>query len=269
MSAARPARSPALARRFAAAGLALLCGAPAAGQDPPGRVRIDGERAVVFFEAGQFSAQEMERFAGLVDRGVADVERFLNGARAAPAAEQRIRFVVRSGLGMSRSFRRTVLLPAERVRADAAPYLHETTHVLAPARGDALWLAEGFASYVQSYVAENMGGYDGYVFSWGGNRHVDRLALRYLASERGQAVLPYVGAAGSPEGLWRERRQVAAPFYVLSHSFLKFLVEEAGLECVKALLQASDVGGELARATGRAADRWKSDWLARLLARRG
>lgn len=248
------------AARAALLSLALQASAQVGSQDRPDRVRYEGKRSVVVFEAGVLTPSEMERFARLADAGVLDVATYLSGGAPAPDPP-RITFVVRSGLSMSRSFRRTVMLPAERVRADAAPYLHETTHVLAPARTDCLWLSEGFASYVQSYVAEHMGGYDGYVFSWGGNRNVDRMALRYLRSERGQAVLRFVAAEGGPDRLWEERRQVAAPFYVLAHSFVKFLVERAGLACVKDLLQASDVAAALLATTHRSPEQWKADWL--------
>ncbi len=226
------------------------------------RIRYEAGRATVYFEAGQFSPEQMERFARLAERGIVDVATYLNGGP--PPDPPRITFHVRSNLEMSRSFRRSVLLPAERVRNDRAPYLHETTHVVMPARSDCLWLSEGFASYVQSYVAEHVGGYDGYVFSWGGNANVDRLARRHLARDGGRAVLPYVGAGGSPSEIWQERRQVAAPFYVLSHSFVKHLVERAGLPAVKALLLVDDVPAAIARATTRSLEQWKADWLASL-----
>jgi hypothetical protein len=127
-----------------------------------------------------------------------------------------------------------------------------------------MWLGEGFASYVESYVSEHMGGYDGAVFGRGGNRGVDRQARRYLASERGQAVLPYVGGHGSPPDIEWERGRVAAPFYVLSQSFIKYLVEKAGLECLKLAHDSSDVPSAIERSTGRALGRWKADWLAAL-----
>jgi hypothetical protein len=225
------------------------------------RVRYQAARATVYFEAGQFAPDEMERFARLAERGIADIETYLSAARD---DGRRITFHVRSNLEMSSSFRRTVLLPAERVKQDRAPYLHETVHALMPSRSGCLWLSEGFASFVQSHVAEHIGGYDGYVFSWGGNGNVDRLARRHLAREGGRAVLPFVGADGSPAQIWEERREVAAPFYVLSHSFVKHLVEHAGLGTVKALLAADDVGAALARATSRSVTQWKAEWLAAL-----
>ena len=63
---------------------------------------------------------------------------------------------------------------------------------------------------------------------------------------------------------WEERRQVAAPFYVLSHSFVKHLVERAGLPAVKSLLLVDDVPAALARTTARSLAQWKEDWLASL-----
>ena len=197
----------------------------------------------------------------LVDKGIADIESYLSEA---PAERARIAYQVRADIPISRTFRRTVELPLERVRTDTAPYLHETVHMLVRVRSRSMWLSEGFASFVQSSVAEQKGGYDGYVFSWGGNANVDRLARRHLARDTGKSVLPFVGGAGSPPEVWEERRQVAAPFYVLSHSFVKFLVEQAGLAAVKEMLRADDVSAALERTTRRGLPQWKADWLASL-----
>ncbi|MEO8501108.1 MAG: hypothetical protein ABI565_09345, partial [Vicinamibacteria bacterium] len=145
-----------------------------------------------------------------------------------------------------------------------APYLHEATHVLVPMSEDCLWISEGFASYVQSYVAEKVGGYDGYVFSWGGNRNIDRLARRTLNSDLGRAALPYVGGMEEPADLFEKRREVAQPLYVLAHSFVKFMVEGASLDQVKSLVQAADIPGSAKQITGRTIDEWKADWLAML-----
>lgn len=224
------------------------------------RIRYETGRATVYFDAGELTPEQMDRFVRLLDRGIADIESYLSPAPEVP----RITYHVRSGIPISRSFRRTVELPAERVKIDRAPYLHETTHVLMPVRSRSMWLSEGFASFVQSYVVEHKGGYDGYVFSWGGNANVDRLARRYLARDSGKSVLPFVGGAGSPSEVWEERRQVAAPFYVLSHSFVKYLVLNAGLAVVKEMLRTDDVPSALERATQRSIERWKADWLASL-----
>jgi hypothetical protein len=77
-------------------------------------------------------------------------------------------------------------------------------------------------------------------------------------------VLPFVAGVGSPPEVWEERRQVAAPFYVLSHSFVKYLVEHAGLAVVKEVVDAEDVSAALERATKRSLGQWKAEWLASL-----
>jgi hypothetical protein len=225
------------------------------------RVRYELNRATVLFEAGAFSAEEMGRFALLADRGVQDIDALLNHTGLAARTGPTITFVIRDNVPMSRSFRRTIMLPAERVHRDSAPYLHEATHVLVPMKQECLWLSEGFASYVQSYVAEKIGGYDGYVFSWGGNRNIDRLARRTLASDLGRAALPYVGGAGEPAELFERRREVAQPLYVLAHSLVKFMVENTNLDKVKALVQAADISGSAEKITGRTIEAWKADWL--------
>lgn len=231
-------------------------------------VRYRLGRATVIFEAGAFTAEEMGRFALLADRGVQDIDTLLNHTGPGARTGSPVTFVVREGLSMSQTLRRTVMLPAERVHRFSAPYLHETVHALVPMKEDCLWLSEGFASYVQSYVAEKIGGYDGYVFSWGGNRNIDRLARRTLNSDLGRAALPYVGGAGEPADLFEKRRQVAQPLYVLAHSLVKFMVEHTGLDKVKALVQASNIEGSAAAITGRGIDAWKADWLAMLAAPR-
>lgn len=230
----------------------------------PAAILYEGDRANVSFEPGQLSKEQIERFVSQVERGIKDIESYLNGGARLVRPDAKISYRVASDIPMSRSFRRSVLLPMERVKTETAPYLHETTHVLMPLRGGDMWLGEGFCSYVQSYVAEHIGGYDGYVFSWGGNANVDRLARRALAQEAGKSVLPYVGGPGIPDAIWQERRQVAAPFYVLSHSFVKYLIEKGGLPLVQDMVRADDAGAALERSTKRNLAQWKADWLLSL-----
>lgn len=247
--------------------ISILCGLlatrPFAVGGSPALVRYQTDRATFYFEAGQLTAQQMERFVAIADRGIADIVIYLgSGLDAARSGPPRITFQISSEIETSRAFRRTILLPMERVKRDSAPYLHETAHVLLPTQCRCPWLGEGFASYVQAYVSENLGGYDGAIFSWGGNPNVDRLARRYLTTGAGRAVLPYVGVEAAPPEIESDRRRVAAPFYVLSHSFVKFLVEKAGLEPVKSLHEAAEPGAALKQKTGRSVDWWRAEWLA-------
>jgi len=227
-------------------------------------VRVDRPRATLEYEEGALTSQEAARFADLLDKGVADVESYLRPAAPEGLREGPILYRVGESLPYSMTRGRTVSLMLERVRSDSAPYLHETVHVLVPSPNRSVWLSEGFASYVESYVSENIGGYDAHVFAKTGNRGVDMEAARWLTREAGRTVLPWVGTPGEPPEMLEERRRVAAPFYVLSQSFAKFLVQRVGLGPLIGVVSSRDPEAALARVSGRTVEDWKADWLRTL-----
>jgi hypothetical protein len=57
-----------------------------------------------------------------------------------------------------------------------------------------------------------------------------------------------------------DRTGVARPFYVLSHSLAKHVVDAAGLASVVRALAGGDPDG-LRQATGRSDEDWKREWL--------
>jgi hypothetical protein len=63
-----------------------------------------------------------------------------------------------------------------------------------------------------------------------------------------------------------DRSGVARPFYVLSHSLTKHLVDSVGLDHVVRLVAASDAPSIFERETGCSESRWKDDWLAAIAA---
>jgi hypothetical protein len=230
---------------------------------------IEKPRATLVYEESALTPPEASRFAGFLDQGVADVESYLRPAAPDGLREGRIVYRVGTSLPYSMTRGRTVSLMVERVRTDSAPYLHETVHVLVPSPSHSVWLSEGFASYVESYVSENIGGYDAHVFSKTGNRGVDTEAARWLDREAGRTVLPWVGTPGEPPEMLEERRRVAAPFYVLSQSFSKYLVAKLGLARVIRLVSSRDPEGTLRSLSGRGVEDWKADWLRTLPAGAG
>ena len=251
----RAGLAPALAACLAGAGLARAEDA---------RVRVDGERSTLEYRASELVAEEAQAFARLADDGVADVEALVGpGLPEWARRTGRIRFVLSSQIDISRTWGRTVVLPLARVRARRAPYLHETVHALVPARGERAWLGEGVACYLESSVAETRRGYDAHVFTRAGDSSIHAAARRTLATAAGRAVLPWVGASGSPPRLEEDRDGVARPFYVLSHSLTKHVVEAAGLAAVVRALVSGDPGA-LEAQTGRSETAWRQGWLAAL-----
>jgi hypothetical protein len=225
------------------------------------RVLREADRAVLEYEQGDLDDAEAAAFLKLVAEGVANVEALVSpGLPEWARRTSPIRFVVSSRIPISRTHGHTVLLPLARVRSRTAPYLHETTHALVPSRGDRVWLSEGLACYLESWVSENRGGYDAHVFSRAGDRGIHEAARRYLARDEGRAVLAWVGGRGEPPLMEEDRSGVARPFYVLSQSLTKHVVDLVGLPpVVRGLVAGEDQG--LLTSTGRTDDDWKKEWL--------
>jgi hypothetical protein len=224
-------------------------------------VAVETVRATLWFEGGGLEPEERAAFAELVNRGILDIEAYLG---VSGASNRKIRYFISSQVEISHSTWRSVYLPMSKVQNRTAPYLHETTHVLAPCDDCPMWFSEGLASYVQSYVSEHSGGYDGGIFSHRGNRGIDQDARRWLASQRGQDVVPFIGVPGEPPAINYDRSNVAAPYYVMAQSFVKFLVEHATIEKLRGLFEAKDFDAGLLNATGKTAAEWKEQWLAEL-----
>ena len=175
-----------------------------------------------------------------------------------------IRYYLSSDTEISHASDDGVFLPIDRVKMNTAPYLHETTHILAPCAHCPTWFSEGFASFVQSYISKHRGGYDGAVFAKSGNAGIDREAACWLATANGSAVAPFLGSQHDPPGMSYDRSNIAAPFYVMSQSLVKFIVLHAGWGTIRHLLTATDFDRDLKRFTGKSVAEWKREWLASL-----
>ncbi len=228
-------------------------------------VPIETELASLWFENGVLDADQMKSFADLVNRGIIDIATYMGGSRN---ANRKIHYFISSQVQISHSTYRSVFLPMSKVQNHSAPYLHETAHVLAPCDDCPMWFSEGLASYIQSYVSEHAGGYDGGIFAHRGNRGIDQDARRWLASTRGQAVLPFIGIHDEPPEINYDRSNVAAPFYVMAQSFVKFITEHSTPEKLRAVFEARDFDAGLEQATGKNSAAWKENWLADLGAHR-
>jgi len=222
----------------------------------PARGVIRSGRITVEFELSSLGRDAARAFAALATRGVREFEQY-----AGLRSRTRLRFVVCGGTHISTARARTILLPAYRVASRSAPYLHEIAHVLLPCRHAPPWFSEGLACYLESAVSERGGGYDSHLFSSDGNRGLDAHAARWLADPRGQRVLPFIGTRGLPPGIVADRHNVAAPFYVLSHSLVKYLADQVGIAALIRLARAQRFAAELRRVTEKSAAAWRSAWL--------
>jgi len=217
---------------------------------------IQRGRVTVRFEPHSISRRDAAAFAALAARGLRELER-LTGL----TSRSRLHIELRAATPISFARGRTIHLPVYRVIARAAPYLHEIAHIVLPCPRAPAWFSEGLAGYLESAVSELGAGYDSHLFTPGGNSGVHADAARWLADPRGQSVLRFAGTRGAPPRILADRINVAAPFYVLSHSLVKFLADQVGLPSVVSLVRARNFSAALRRATGRPASAWRAAWL--------
>jgi hypothetical protein len=213
-------------------------------------------------QAGSLTAQQLDDFADLADKGVADIAR-LTGV---PPRKERILIYLSPDIDISHTYPRyprsthheaRVFIDSERVAHHTAPYLHELVHAVV-GDGGSMWLEEGFASWVASSVAAQYGGYYAPILS-GPNERVDAEARAVLERSRGAVMAAAWFADEAPNLSQRERPS----FYVLSHSFTKYLAGQLGTSRLVRIHRADDVGA-LALTSGITLDEWRSRWIASL-----
>lgn len=238
-------------------------------------VKYETKRAIVWAEKGSLTEQEAKEFAALANQGIVNIEKYtgIKFDKKYYKAEK-VEYFISPNAGISRastSDKPFIYMRSSMVKNKIAPYLHETTHVIARKNQKSLWLLEGFPDYVETYVAAHYGGYSNNTFN-PEHKATDELARSLLNTEIGKKVLPLIGINGSPMTLSEEEsqkfylifadREVAAPaFYNLSGSFVKFLVEKLGMKKMRKIFDATDTNAGILKITGKSVDEWKMDWL--------
>ena len=216
---------------------------------------------------GSLTPAQLDAFADLAEKGAVDISRFTG---VAPHT-QRILIYVSPRVDISYTYPHypgslhhepRVFIDSERVEHHTAPYLHELVHAVV-GDGGAMWLEEGFASWVASSVASTYGGYYAPVLSQGNDR-VDGQARDVLERSRGAAQAAAWFGSDSPDLAQRDRRN----FYILSHSFTKYLGNTLGTSRVVRIHRADDARA-LERISGVSLDEWRSRWMSSLGESRG
>jgi hypothetical protein len=211
---------------------------------------------------GSLTPAQLDDFADLAEKGAGDIARFTG----LPPRKQRILIYLSPRIEISHTYphyrgsvhhEARVFIDSERVEHHTAPYLHELVHAVV-GDGGAMWLEEGFASWVASSVATKYGGYYAPVLS-GGNDRVDGQARDVLERSRGAAEAAAWFESDSPDLSQRERRS----FYVLSHSFTKYLGKTLGISRLVRIHRANNVHS-LELVTGTSLDDWRTRWMASL-----
>jgi hypothetical protein len=211
---------------------------------------------------GSLTPAQLDDFADLAEKGAGDIVRF-TGVK--PRGE-RVLIYLSPRIDISHTYphypgsvhrEARVFIDSERVDQHTAPYLHELVHAVV-GDGGAMWLEEGFASWVASSVATTYGGYYAPVLSEGNDR-VDAQARDVLERARGGAAAAAWFADDSPDLTQRERRS----FYILAHSFTKYLGNTLGTSRLVRIHRANNIRA-LELTSGITLDEWRTRWMSSL-----
>jgi hypothetical protein len=229
-------------------------------------VRVRGNIEVHSLD-GSLTPAQLDDFADLAEKGANDIGRFTG----VPPRKQHILIYLSPRIDISHTYphypgsvhhEARVFIDSERVEHHTAPYLHELVHAVV-GDGGSMWLEEGFASWVASSVASTYGGYYAPVLSEGNDR-VDSQARTVIERSRGAAEAAAWFADDSPDLTQRERRS----FYILSHSFTKYLANTLGTPRLVRIHRANNVRA-LELTSGVSLDQWRTRWIESLGESRG
>jgi hypothetical protein len=216
---------------------------------------------------GSLTPAQLDDFADLAEKGAGDIVRFTG----VPPRKQHILIYLSPRIDISHTYphypgsvhhEARVFIDSERVEHHTAPYLHELVHAVV-GDGGSMWLEEGFASWVASSVASAYGGYYAPVLSQGNDR-VDSQARSVIERSRGAAEAAAWFDSDSPDLTQRERRS----FYILSHSFTKYLANTLGTSRLVRIHRANNVRA-LELTSGVSLDEWRTRWIESLGESRG
>lgn len=132
-------------------------------------------------------------------------------------------------------------------------YVHELTHLLTPQHSD--WVSEGLAVYLN----DKWGGEGGFP-NYGAD--IDQLALSYLNRTD---ILENVGDETYYPSRSELMTSIGQGWYVLSGSFVKYMIEKIGIESFMQIYYAPDIQAGLEKMTKKTLQEWKTEWLSYLL----
>jgi hypothetical protein len=288
-----------------AASAAFLSGQPAPTDRSVQGSMLEGERQVVasaatqnrqerdhirvYIDQGAFAKGEGSAYADDLERYYVATARYLTRQfpfRRFGLSKPTVYVTNRAGISHV-SGRGLVFLYARRTAASPAITIHEFVHLLlwskpSAIRGrddlpeeeerrvtaeTAIWLIEGFPSHAACEIASQLRIRTADVFLKGDCSTLEAEAKDWLSVPEGRAVLPNIGTRGAPDRLLADREHVAAPFYLLSHLFSRYLTVRFSVAKMTQLYERhfngnglieSDVRGLLKAELARL----RADWLA-------
>jgi hypothetical protein len=261
---------------------------------PTEATRFESAHLILYIDKGLLAADAEQKFSADLEKGFVAASEYLE--RTFNAVNRGVRkpsYYLTNRAGISHAGAAEVFLFARRVIPSPAIAIHESVHLLLVRNASTgrnredlsteeearlmatsgLWLVEGMASYVADELASRVPLPPARLFFDGDNSTVDAEARKWLTEPRGLKVAPFVGSHGIPEDFLADRPNVAAPFYVLGHSLVKFMIQQAGVPAMARLYEehfdgTRSIEEDVKRVTAKDLSQWRGEWLRFLAATR-
>ena len=234
------------------------------------------EHVIICVEPGQLPDASIAEFLREANAGAAAIRKHLGVDLDIPGGNHRqVEFFISRNAGIPHvtiAWEPWIFMHPETVARGMAPYLHEMVHVMAQwSWRNSEWIAEGFANYVASAVAEQGTGYHrSFVLPDG----LARLPELY-ASPEGREMIALVGVPGRRHSygpadadlmnrLQRDRRRYAPVYYAMSWSLVHSLADDFGVGVLRSMAASDDPSGILRQISGQSLEFYKAAWQKRL-----
>jgi len=212
-----------------------------------------GERAVVWViftaEPDKYVAEGLK-----IEEGIKNIETYLHRSLSDYFnQEEKVHFFYGSTqtafTAGSRYSKPVVFMPMASDPYSFHNYVHEMTHLLTPEHGD--WVSEGLAVYIN----DQCGGEAGFP-NYG--KDVDPLSIPYLDQT---SIVEHIGDEAYYPTRADLRTSVGEGFYLLSGSFVKYIIGKSGIEVFMQAYSAPNMQDGLKTATQKTLPEWKSKWM--------
>jgi len=187
--------------------------------EQPSYIEIDGKNANFFIETGYLNNDEIDSIINRVEQGIVDLQQYFGESFLRYNTSQRkLHVYIQSGEGPSHMRAGAIFLFY--VKDHKCPYIHETVHALL-GQNQIKWLEDGIAVFLNDYFHS-----DPSFPNFGVN--LDRFSLKVINSENSYLLSLdnsyFSFVSGMSDKRVFERRAV----YILSGSFIKYLIEKYG-----------------------------------------
>lgn len=245
-------------------------------------VKLSKGSVIAWFPKDSLPKNRMERIIDTLNIGINGAEKFINAPHSWQAQQKgdKYTFYFRTDTFISHaSGAGFVSISFWRIKEGKAPWLHEAIHEMLNSKAAAsitdeewdahepdVWLIEGLPSYIAIQVSQqnNLPIFD--PLTNRNLRDIDSSCKESLRNERSEYILSFIGRnADMPELYGKDRKLYAPAFYNCSCSFVKYMVEQVGIEpLLKSISKRPREHEELQKLKTPSLEVMKKAWIRKL-----